>query len=870
MQTLNDLNLFSVGSTVEVTDTRPSNVIFTSEFTFDRIIKITGTTISVPVQVDIEEIINYQTANVRYRATIISDYPTFKNNSSITWPTLPAGITAVSGDGVYTLSGFIKPQDWRQVRSPTWTLPANYNTYNNFAVKMEIIWYSSSLDRDISRSWLVYDPDFYFLSEMIGISEMTTSANKIRSTTVSMTAFFTKEAEEGNKVLFRGNFNSAFTFDIFSSTITPVTMNATLNNFASLFARPKVDPWVSNFQTFNYTSGQSQRITGIPQFVDLNLNVTYTVTITPTRNNAINTFTSLVTGGTFSVNTSTKIVTITGTPTQVNNRLQNLFLVSNVNQDWDFELQYFAANNLGETTTGIQRLKSINQSFMSTVVDETFSTNILEDITTPSITNTAVGNFRLDVTTDIGTNINTFSAQWAALNWDLAGQYNFSPTPIAQLGGAPQEITFSQDGTRLVCSSQDTLDGGGFSVRIFTVSDRNLTQEVRIVPDEYGELVGLNYTWLITKPHINADGTRIVFAVWNSTSGLVSNIYVFTRSGTTWTRQHKIQNNSVFRLAFNLHASNDGNYISVSAPQHPGTVNTPKRTGQVVIYRWTGSAWVTQTIEEPVPGDDKEFGWQTYLTPDGRYLLVKSRYASDSNTLGSTYVYFRSSTTFALQATIPDVREEDDVSRLTSDGTRLAKLVQVNFNDNTNWRIEIWRRISTTWSIETQINYSNNNFAPGGKSIAISLDGTLVTLNFGQTNNNIRYSKTYKLIDNVWYPQETVTSSDAGFFFNYEYNLLGNNLISFSAPPSNPPNPTLITFNRWDQIGYVLIDEKANISDFSSGTKTYTFIGDRNNINLALTSFRMNSSATNNIDLIYKLTTPNNTIIFRNQRLTRN
>jgi hypothetical protein len=105
---------------------------------------------------------------------------------------------------------------------------------------------------------------------------------------------------------------------------------------------------LSDGSVFYFEDGYDQLIDNGPNVFDYRATQsTWTVTITPDDTTV---FTSIYTsgiGGTSSVNPSTKVVTITGTKTQVNSHLDNLYMNFPANNTLDMNLTYFAINGTG-------------------------------------------------------------------------------------------------------------------------------------------------------------------------------------------------------------------------------------------------------------------------------------------------------------------------------------------------------------------------------------------------------------------------------------------------------------------------------------------------------------------------------------------
>lgn len=137
---------------------------------------------------------------------------------------------------------------------------------------------------------------------------------------------------------------------------------------------------------FVYSANTVNNITNTPQIADLDVSypgVTWTVVGTPTSTSSIDTWTTTGTGGTFSVNATTKVFTISGTRAQVNSRLSGLQLDSNGNSI-DFALSYVASNSLNSTTdTKIQLLSSVGLVYLGAVTSP--SVYFLEDAASTSI-----------------------------------------------------------------------------------------------------------------------------------------------------------------------------------------------------------------------------------------------------------------------------------------------------------------------------------------------------------------------------------------------------------------------------------------------------------------------------------------------------
>lgn len=117
-----------------------------------------------------------------------------------------------------------------------------------------------------------------------------------------------------------------------------------------------------------YSVSETAKITGTPQIINVDASypsAVWTVTVTPSNTTGISTFTSTGTGGTFSVNSTTKVITITGTRTQVNSHLANISMTSTATAA-DFSLTYFVTQNVNAITDQlVQLVKSLGLIYLS-------------------------------------------------------------------------------------------------------------------------------------------------------------------------------------------------------------------------------------------------------------------------------------------------------------------------------------------------------------------------------------------------------------------------------------------------------------------------------------------------------------------------
>lgn len=283
MNSLTELNNYVSGLSLEYTDIRNPEVYFDLLNPVNQTQSVDqGFSVEAAVGINIIEVVNPDLAAVYYIVDISNI-----TDATLTWDTLPSGVTATTPSaGVYRLDGIDSAFNWDNLKSPTITTAGDVSGVFTYT---STIGYYSQRDGNETKTW---------------------------TTTI---------------------------------TVNDITFLTTPSEFV-------------------YDLESTNDLTGVPQIIDVDASypgVTWTVVITPSVITSIDTFTTTGTGGTFSVNSTTKVVTISGTRTEVNSRLDGLQLVSN-DVSVDFSLSYGLTNSLnGNTDSVVQLLSSQGLLFLA-------------------------------------------------------------------------------------------------------------------------------------------------------------------------------------------------------------------------------------------------------------------------------------------------------------------------------------------------------------------------------------------------------------------------------------------------------------------------------------------------------------------------
>jgi hypothetical protein len=252
-------------------------------------------------------------------------------------------------------------------------------------------------------------------------------------------------------------------------------------------------------------------------------------------------------------------------------------------------------------------------------------------------------------------------------------------------------------------------------------------------------------------------------------------VYVFVRTGTTWTQQAYVKAantaaNVQFGYAVALTA--DGNELAASAFDEAGgsrKINGPYDvrlpgggggTGAVYVFQRTGTTWTQAAYLKASNGENGDsMGVSVSISDDGNTIAtgaldedclatgVNPKEPCDNDiktdtSAGAAYVFVRSGTTWTQQAFIKasNTGKEDWFGsrlQISGDGNTLAAAAQLedgnargingNQNDETAEEagaVYFFTRTGTTWSQKAYVKSSNSEaFDEFGSSVALSRDG---------------------------------------------------------------------------------------------------------------------------------------------------
>jgi hypothetical protein len=257
---------------------------------------------------------------------------------------------------------------------------------------------------------------------------------------------------------------------------------------------------------------------------------------------------------------------------------------------------------------------------------------------------------------------------------------------------------------------------------IYTWSGSSWANQARIQPSN---IITTN-AQTGTSVALSADGNTVAIGGANDDTG-VGATWIYTRSGSTWSQQAKLIGSGATGAAtqgFSVAISADGNTVAIGG----NTDNTS--VGAVWVFTRSGTTWTQQGSKLIGSGysGTPYMGTRVALSSNGNTLAFGG-YGDNSNT-GATWVFTRSGTTWTQQGSkligaggvTAGVSQGFAVS-LSGDGNVLA----IGPNQDGTKPLTFWTftRTNTTW---TQTNAITPSVNGGGSSLAFAGTGNTLAV----------------------------------------------------------------------------------------------------------------------------------------------
>lgn len=365
MNSLKDLSNHNKNFQLHWIDERSAKIVFSNAAPINQTIYVNeGHDHILPLGIDILDIVQGETLNIALEVDT-----THLPGSEVQWATLPSGVTSSIVGNTYRLSNITTIDQWNIIKAPT--IKSSLVGFGDYYY-ISTISYSSSY-----KTWTIttHIVEGIFFESFFTLSSVATPLRY------------------GNAI-----FNSLFNAILNGNAI--VSSGLAVNAVASFFASGVKHLFsVTNASSFSYTSGSTELITGNPTVSNTD-GFTITATIQPTGVFNINTITTAGSGGTVNFDNINKILTITGSYTQVNSHINTMSISSVDRYDYKFSITYTITENLSGSTPVIkyQNMNPVPYIF-DTISDGTYNiADFLKHNTAiPAIYDSTAGNFTYEI-----------------------------------------------------------------------------------------------------------------------------------------------------------------------------------------------------------------------------------------------------------------------------------------------------------------------------------------------------------------------------------------------------------------------------------------------------------------------------------------
>ena len=336
-------------------------------------------------------------------------------------------------------------------------------------------------------------------------------------------------------------------------------------------------------------------------------------------------------------------------------------------------------------------------------------------------------------------------------------------------------------GNTIVVGGAGNSDGGSYSgaAYVFTRSGTTWSQQAKLLAsdaqasDFFGEALAI-------------DGDTIVVTARGEDTGaaMAGAMYVFIRSGTSWSQQAKLQASD--RGAYDSFGQNvaiEGNTIIVGSKDEDAAGSD---AGAAYIFTRSGTTWSQQAkiVASDAQASDS-FGSDVDIS--GETVVVgASREDTGGSESGAAYIFTRSGTSWSQQAKIQasDKASGDEFGQ--SIGISGDTIVAGAFKEDTGGSeagsAYIFTRSGTTWSQQAKLQASN--WGPGDQfGVTVDIDGDNVIVGAHQEDTTATDTGSvyfFTRSGTSWTESKKLQSSDveAGDKFAYRVGIDGSYAVA--------------------------------------------------------------------------------------------
>jgi len=440
---------------------------------------------------------------------------------------------------------------------------------------------------------------------------------------------------------------------------------------------------------------------------------------------------------------------------------------------------------------------------------------------------------------------NKGAGEWSASSnfmtnslWGQTGVIYSSDTVTTDQFG--DSVALNTDGTYAIvgANASDTKATDGGCAYIFTRSGKVWTQAAKLTAGDGAKTDSFGYSCAL-----NGDATiAMVGAQGQDTKATDAGaVYVYTRSGTTWTQLTKLMasdgaagDNFGSSIAMNY----AGDLAIIGAPAHDDNASN---SGSIYVFSRSGTTWTQQQKKQPSsPSANAYFGTGCALNKEGTYAIVAGS--------GIVYGFSISGTTWTQVTTFAS---SDTTSgglgsscSMNEDATVAVIGAQSSSAKGTNsGSVYVFTRAGNTWIEQQRINPIQELAGDHAGVAAISGNGTIIIIG--------SYADDDKVTDGGCVYTYTLASKDYPKEFFYRINAsdgAASDAFGVACALNNTGDYALIGANSDDDKGtdsgsaYVFVrsggvwtqQQKLYASDAAAGDNFGVSVGLNSDATIAL------------------------------------
>ena len=295
------------------------------------------------------------------------------------------------------------------------------------------------------------------------------------------------------------------------------------------------------------------------------------------------------------------------------------------------------------------------------------------------------------------------TANIPVIDWSgLSHQAKIAPSDLVNFDSFGGNVAI--DGDTLAIGSQDEGNSTRGEVHVYTRSGTTWSEQAVLVASDTSR----------NMRRVIIQGDTIIAGAAGTSVGpgytLEGAAYVFTRSGTSWSQQAKLTASDAEaqdRFGYSIPAM-DGNTVAVAAPLEDGS--WPNSKGAVYVFTRSGTSWSQQAklVASDAAAGDQFGSAEGRLGLSGDTLVVGAHKRDEGGTdRGAVYVFTRSGTTWSQQAKITPASPTDyDNFGHSTDISGDTLVVGAPGDDDAATdagAVYVYTRSGTTWSQQAKL-----------------------------------------------------------------------------------------------------------------------------------------------------------------------